>query len=159
MDTPPNSRTDETITILSVSPTVEDHRLLQQILSHHDHSQWAKSTWKLKASFDVDSAASALKEHAVSIVLCESQLSTGTWHEILRHVSALDDPPLLIVTSKFADERLWAEALHLGAFDVIAKPYNAEEVKRTVMLAWQHWRERHGLHRRRTKQRKHGGAV
>ena len=113
----PNSRTTDSVSILSISPTMEDHQLLQQILSSHP-----QTTWRLKTSFDVGSATVALKEHPVAIVMCESRMPDGTWHDILHCVSALDDPPLLIVTSKFADERLWAEALHLGAFDVIAKP-------------------------------------
>jgi len=43
----------------------------------------------------------------------------------------------LIVTSRVADARLWAEVLNLGGFDVIAKPFHAPEVLhvlRTVSL-------------------------
>ena len=101
----------------------------------------------------------ALKEYDISVVMCDSRLHTGTWQEVFAHIAMLNDPPLLIVTSRFADEHLWAEALNVGAFDVLAKPYDTEEVIRTMMLAWQHWQERHGLHYRRTKQRKHDHNV
>jgi len=47
-------------------------------------------------------------------------------------------PPLLIVTSRLADERLWAEVLNLGAHDVLAKPFNAEEVVRVLDLTRMH---------------------
>ena len=48
----------------------------------------------------------------------------------------LPNPPLVIVTSIHADEFLWAEALNLGAHDVIAKPLNKMELIRTLSLAW-----------------------
>lgn len=147
---------DKTITILSVSPNQEDHTSLEQILNQF---RWADFTWTLSTSSDVESATVALKKYDISIVMCESHLDTATWREVLSHVSVLNDPPLLIVTSRLADERLWAEALNVGAFDVIAKPFDTGEVIRTMTLAWHHWQERHGLHRRRTRQRKHDQGV
>ena len=58
---------------------------------------------------------------------------------MLEHIDALPNAPSLIVASKLADERLWAKALNLGAWDVLAKPFNRSEVIRTVKSAWQHW--------------------
>ena len=45
----------------------------------------------------------------------------------------------LIVTSRLADDRLWAEALNLGAYDVLAKPFERMELVRSVSSAWLHW--------------------
>jgi DNA-binding response OmpR family regulator len=73
---------------------------------------------------------------------------------MLEHISLLPVSPLLIVSSRLADERLWAEALNLGAWDVLAKPFVAEETIRIVSVARQHWRDRHGLYTGRTIQRK-----
>ena len=73
---------------------------------------------------------------------------------MLDHIAFLADSPLLIVTSRLADERLWAEAPNLGAWDVLAKPFDAEEVIRVVSIAGQHWHDGHGVHISRTKQRK-----
>jgi DNA-binding response OmpR family regulator len=73
---------------------------------------------------------------------------------MLDHLTLLPDPPLLIVTSRLADERLWAEALNLGAWDVLAKPFDADEVIRIIGIACQHWEDRHGACISRTKQRK-----
>ena len=61
---------------------------------------------------------------------------------MLDHISLLPDPPLLIVTSRLADERLWAEALNLGAWDVLARPFDEDEVSRIVSVAGQHWQDR-----------------
>ena len=60
--------------------------------------------------------------------------------DVIHH---LQDAPAVIVTSRLADNRLWAEALSLGAYDVLAKPFNPDEVLRTVSLAWRDWHHRH----------------
>jgi DNA-binding NtrC family response regulator len=95
-----------------------------------------------------------LWEMPIPIVMCDSEIKPGTWGEMLEHISLLPDPPLSIVTSRLADERLWAEALNLGAWDVLAKPFATDEVIRIVSIAWQHWQDRHGVYRSRTRQRK-----
>jgi FixJ family two-component response regulator len=73
---------------------------------------------------------------------------------MLDHLTLLPYPPLLIVTSRLADERLWAEALNLGAWDVLAKPFEQDEVIRIVSVACQHWQDRHGVYNSNTTQRK-----
>lgn len=54
---------------------------------------------------------------------------------ILRHAQAQSQPPKLIVASRLADERLWAEVLNLGGYDLLVKPFVADEVQRVVSLA------------------------
>jgi DNA-binding response OmpR family regulator len=55
---------------------------------------------------------------------------------LLEQLARLPDPPALVVTSRIADDSLWAEALNLGAYDVLAKPFDGAEVVRVVSLAW-----------------------
>ena len=74
--------------------------------------------------------------------MCESDLRPGTWKEVLEELRTLLDPPLLIVTSSFADERLWAEVLNLGGYNVLAQPFDSREVFRVVGNAWLHWKNR-----------------
>ena len=50
-------------------------------------------------------------------------------------------PPLLIVISQLADEHLWAEALNLGVYDVLAKPLDDIEIVRVLSLALNHRHE------------------
>jgi DNA-binding response OmpR family regulator len=44
-------------------------------------------------------------------------------------------PPPLIVSSCVADDRLWAEVLNLGGYDLLTKPFLAAEVSRVVRMA------------------------
>jgi DNA-binding response OmpR family regulator len=47
--------------------------------------------------------------------------------------------PLLLVTSRHADENLWAEVLNLGGYDVLLKPFDGAEVTRVVAMARRQW--------------------
>jgi FixJ family two-component response regulator len=42
--------------------------------------------------------------------------------------------------SRHADERLWAEVLNLGGYDLLAKPLEGDEVSRVVEMACRHGR-------------------
>ena len=156
MKKPPGIKTAASghFTILSVSPNAEDFVSLERIFHESDWNVCTNSEWTLIASPTLASASSVFRDVTIPIVFCECDLLPGTWREMLEHISFLPDPPLLIVTSRLADARLWAEALNLGAYDVLAKPFNATEVIRVVSLAWQHWLERHQLYANRTRQRK-----
>jgi DNA-binding response OmpR family regulator len=45
----------------------------------------------------------------------------------------------LIVTSRTADEHLWAEVLNIGGYDVLPQPFNRDEVERVVAAARRHF--------------------
>jgi DNA-binding response OmpR family regulator len=74
------------------------------------------------------------------VILCETDLLPGTWRDLLEHIPRTPNPPAVIVSSRLADERLWAEALNLGAWDVLARPFIPSEVFHAVSAAWRHWR-------------------
>ena len=139
--------------VLSVSPYAESCVSLEHIFDESDWTVYTKSKWTLIARPTLASAFSVLRDMPIPIVICEDELWPGTWREMLDHIMFLDDPPLLIVTSRLADDRLWAETLNLGAYDVLAKPFEAREVVRILALAWHHWQDRHELHANRTQQR------
>jgi len=119
-------------TVLSVSPIEEDHQSLQTFSG--------QSAWKLLKADGIRASIAFLKRHEVSVVLCERDLARKeTWIDILETIRHMPHPPSLIVTSRLADDRLWAEALNLGAWDVLAKPFDPTELLRSVKSAWQHW--------------------
>ena len=122
------------LTILSVSPIDEDHLSLQTIVGH--------SKWQLLKADRYFVGRKLLQEHDISVVVCERDLMPGTWIDMLGDVRAMPNPPSLIVTSRLADDHLWAEALNLGASDVLAKPFVRNEVTRSVKLGWERWRNR-----------------
>jgi hypothetical protein len=152
MKKPPGAETSSisTIAVLSVSPSNADHAALRKILQEPTPNIDTNCRWVLYSASTVSLTLKALWEREIPIVISEDNLLAGTWRTILQCISLLPDPPLLIVASRLADERLWAEALNLGAWDVLAKPLDTQEVIRVVASAWRHWQEHREL---RTKQK------
>lgn len=130
-DSPEIEIGDTTITVLSVSPSDDDHDALERLLN--------RRKWQIRKASTFSSAVALLREVQISVVVCERDLDAGTWKDLLDHLALLPQPPYLIVTSRLADDYLWAEALNIGAYDVLAKPFDHNEVLRSVSLACRHW--------------------
>ena len=141
------------VAVLSVDPNDMDGHALERIFGESGCNARMDARCALTACPSVAAAFSQLRQEQFAIVLCNDDLTGGTWRDVWEHISLLPDPPLFIVTSRLADERLWVEALNLGAYDVLVQPFDAGEVLRVLSLAWAHWQARHGLHRGRTLQR------
>jgi DNA-binding NtrC family response regulator len=121
------------ITVLAVGLSHGDLGSLKAIFSH--------SRWRLYQATSYAEAISFLDLYFIPVVISEENLPDRTWRDLLAHGPSLPNPPKLIVASHFADNRLWAEALNLGAYDVLAMPFRAAEVFHSVSLAWRRWKD------------------
>jgi DNA-binding NtrC family response regulator len=96
-----------------------------------------------------DEARSFLSDHEIGVVLADTEMSGGCWRDLLGTISLLTLPPNLIVCSRLADERLWAEVLNLGGYDVLPTPFEPDEASRVCTGAWLSWKhkfiEREGI--------------
>lgn len=146
MRKPPGTETSSapTVRVLLVSPSDADHAALCEILQQVRQNPETNCRWLVCPVISLESVAEVLEKQEIPIVISDDSVSPGTWQMIVQRISLVPDPPLLIVTSRWADEHLWAEALNLGAWDVLAKPFSTEEVIRVVNSAWRHWQDRHG---------------
>jgi DNA-binding response OmpR family regulator len=124
------SSTGSFVKVLAISPADEDHDFLEGI--------FGDSTELLHAD-SLPAALAVLNDQNVPIVICEHDLGQHNWRQVLETIACLPRPPLLIVASRLADEYLWSEALNLGAYDVLAKPFDENEVVRTVDAARRRW--------------------
>jgi DNA-binding response OmpR family regulator len=83
------------------------------------------------------------------VVICDARLSVGhSWKHLLQETLELEDPPPLIVADRLAEDRLWVEALNLGAYDLLAKPFDAREVWHAVITACRRHENEKGIPRR-----------
>jgi len=121
----------EVIAVLSVSPLQQDHDSLASLLGHDE--------WRIHYALSLQSASAFLRAHQVPLIICEHDLLPGTWTQLLDETRLLAIPPVLIMTCRVADDCLWAEALNVGAYDVLAKPLDRTEVTRVLSSAWLHW--------------------
>lgn len=117
--------------VLAVFSAREDRTSLASIFAH--------STWKLRFTRALLQTQTVLGRAPVGVVISEAFLSDGNcWKDLLNEILKMEDPPPLIVTDRLADEHLWAEVLNLGAYDLIAKPFDAGEVLHAVTTACSH---------------------
>jgi DNA-binding NtrC family response regulator len=133
------------VTVLLVSPWAEDHESLGEIFAH--------TNWRLTAVSTLDRAISSLRSARQALVICEQTLQPGTWKDLLSRTIAMPSPPLVLVTGLNPDDRLWAEALNLGAYDVLPKPFDRREVVQVVGAAWLQWRTRLSCYARLAEER------
>ena len=123
--------------LLLVSPHPQDYVWLRSILP--------PSLWVLDKVETVHESQSFLQSHtSIALVICEETLYDGDWKDVLSLAEQVVIPPAFVVSSRFTDNRLWAEALNLGAFDVLlAAPYDADEVLIVTESARVHWSRRY----------------
>ena len=121
--------------LLLVSALPSDRAEMQRIFTDSDTRLYIRTSWQEGLSF--------LRQNRVPVVVCDAERTATNWQRILAYSAGLPDPPSLIVSSRLADERLWAEVLNLGGYDVLYTPFNREEVLRVTRLAFEFWqRER-----------------
>jgi len=127
------------VRVLWVSSHPDDHPALSNILRGQDPPYCPDCRFEVMTADNVEGALRVLEGARIPVVLCERELGKDTWKTLLARVAQLEETPFLIVASRSADEFLWAEALNLGAYDVLARPFEASEVMRTLSLAWLRW--------------------
>lgn len=111
-----------------VSPFEEDHLELPRILSD--------SQWQVSIAHSLPQAWLALHGARIDVILTETDFPDGlTWRDLLEEIENMHGTQPVIVTSAFADGRLWAEVLNLGAYDLLMKPFDVTEVLRVLGLA------------------------
>lgn len=103
------------------------------------HDLFRKLGWRLFEARDRRRAMEYLDRHAVQVVLAEGGASRWKWKRVLNDLRQLAHPPQLIVTSRTADDSLWAEVLNMGGYDVLARPFAPDEVERVVASARRHY--------------------
>jgi DNA-binding NtrC family response regulator len=130
------------ISVLLISPDPADALFMGEIL--------ASLGCQLESASDWHAAELALRRDVFGVIIAERDLPDGNWRDVLSCLERYSYNPLLIVVSRLADERLWAEVLNLCGFDVLAKPFAHEEASRVIGHALNTWNQRFGKERRAT---------
>jgi len=112
-------------TLLSISPNSDDHEFFRSLLKG--------SRWRVKTARSCSEGIARMKAARPAVVVCDQDLPDGGWRDVLENLKSSDDAPPLIVTSRLADDCLWAEVLNLGAYDLLPKPLERLEAERVVV--------------------------
>jgi two-component system, response regulator, stage 0 sporulation protein F len=95
--------------------------------------------WKLFEARDRRRAMECLDRNPVQVVITESDVPNWNWRRVLHDLRDRAQPPQLIVTSRQADESLWSEVLNIGGYDVMAQPFERNELERVIASAHRHF--------------------
>jgi DNA-binding response OmpR family regulator len=115
---------EKSLGILAIGEFAADRLLL--------HDVCRKLGWRLREARDRKSALRILERQPVHVVIAETQVPNWNWKQVLNDLRRLAEQPQLIVTSRTADDYLWAEVLNIGGYDVLPQPLERDEVERVV---------------------------
>jgi hypothetical protein len=90
--------------------------------------------WRFSRVGDFAPGLLSTRSDLAPVVMVQADI----WKLLLREIQGATYPPNLVVTSRTADERLWAEVLNLGGYDVLAQPLDRDEVERVLASAARH---------------------
>ena len=77
-------------------------------------------------------ARTRLYQDEFDVILTEAALPDGRWLDVLHLAREYPKEVEVIVTDPQADAHFWAEALNLGAYDLLAQPFYEPEVRRIL---------------------------
>lgn len=125
------STPDHCVSALLVGEYESDCQLLRGVFQD--------AGWRLWEAPDRSRALDCLNRHPVEVVISGTEGPRWNWKKVLHDLRTLARPPQLIVTSRTADENLWAEVLNIGGYDVLPQPFDRDEVERVVAAAGRHF--------------------
>ncbi len=106
--------------VMLVLADPQERRALEAII--------APCRWTVYRATSCEEAIRFARHTRPRVLVCDAELPDGGWRRIWKALSIGPRPPLLIVASRNADERLWAHVLNVGGYDVLLKPFRTEEV-------------------------------
>ena len=120
--------------ILIVSSELENRRALIAILH--------KEGYETICASRVSECREALQTQNVSLIFCDRRLSDGNYRDVVAAMRESRYHARVIVTSRLADWDEYLDALHHGAFDLIASPCQPTDVLWAIVQARREDQER-----------------
>ena len=66
------------------------------------------------------------------VLLTDRTFSGGDWRDARDMTLRLSFRTTLVVAARLADDKLWLEVLQGGAYDLVQKPFEADELRRSL---------------------------
>jgi DNA-binding NtrC family response regulator len=95
--------------------------------------------WRISIVGSSDAAVALLKEQPTPLVICDRDLTGEAWGDVLAKIAAQPQAVCVLLASRVIDDYLWQQVIRHHGYDVIAKPFQPEELRRAVTFAWS-WR-------------------
>ena|SRR5436305_1825060 len=113
--------------ILIVSSELENRRALNEILT--------KEGYETVCASRVSDCYQSLAAQKIALIFCDRRLFDGTYRDVVTAARATKQGVRVVVTSRLADWDEYLDALHHGAFDLIASPCQPTDVLWAIIQA------------------------
>lgn len=103
---------------------LDDQAADRELLAFHLRSTGLNLTWRQR----LDDALDLLRGEPVDLIICELNLSDGPGEQAIKILAAESpDVPIIVLTAESSPQRL-ADAKAAGAFSIVPKPYDPEQL-------------------------------
>lgn len=118
---------DKTPHILVVDDELSMRELLEVLL--------AKEGYKVTCAKNGRDAVSMIKKTVFDLLLCDIRLGDITGIDVLKALREENQDTVVIMISAYASTEAAVEAMNEGAYDFVPKPFNNEELTKTIKNA------------------------
>lgn len=127
----------EPVKLVAITQNPDDSADLRQIATHYG--------WTISIVGSSDAAIAALNEQPTPLVICDRDLPGEMWRDALAKIAAQPQAVCVLLSSSVVDDYLWRQVIRHHGYDVVAKPFQPEELRRAVTFAWfwRGWSYRH----------------
>jgi DNA-binding NtrC family response regulator len=123
--------TGEPVKLVAIMQNPDASAALRQIAASYG--------WKISIVDSSDAAVAALNAQPTPLVICDRDLSGEAWRDVLAKIAALPQAVCVLLASHVIDDYLWQQVIQHHGYDVVAKPFQPDELRRAVTFAWS-WR-------------------
>jgi len=91
--------------------------------------------YEVSSALSFVDARERLARRTPDLVLCDLMMPDGNGLDLLREMNAQSAPPAVIMMTAYTSTKTAIEAIKLGAYDYLAKPFDVDELKLVVRNA------------------------
>lgn len=134
----PAATVPDPVRMLGIIHKPDDQARLRQIA--------AEFAWAVLITDSFDNAMALLEDQPVPIVIYDRDFPEANWKDMLARIASFSPIPCILLASAVMDPYLWDEVIRHHGYDIVHKPFEAEELRRIVRFAttWRRWMSDHG---------------
>ena len=92
--------------------------------------------WKLTIAASTDEAIQLLGDEPLPLVICDRDLPDEDWRQAVARIAGRRDVLCVVLASAVVDDYLWDEVIKQRGYDVVNKPFEADQLRRAATFAW-----------------------
>jgi len=114
--------------ILIVDDEASITTLLKEELEEHQ-------SYEVDLAFDGADGINLIQKKLYDVVLLDMKMPRVDGREVLQFIQAHSPSSQVIILSQYADLKMAVESTKLGAYEVLGKPYDIEQIEQTIQRA------------------------